>query len=254
MQYTLLDYVQHVASSMGSDAVNSINDSIESQQIKLVVKKAYFDLISRITIPEHHTLFNLNGSGDNTKPTLMYIPNTISKVLEVRYDKHLYGDPAPLYSPVTFMARDKFFDYLYRLNPDDSLVGSFTHTIDSSTITFLYHNNKAPNFYTTFDDSTIIFDGYDNTVDTTLTPAKTWCYGRKVIPWVDSDSFIPNLDEPMCQLLLSEATSLAWAEMKQTQHSKAEQSARRLWIRSQSSKKAIDVESDFCKLPNYGRK
>lgn len=254
MKYTLLDYVQYIASSMESDPINSIDDSIESQQIAKVVRTAYFDIIARLNEPAHFTLFNLNASGDNTKPTLMTVPSNISKLIEVRYDKTGFGDTGPTYTRLTYLERGAFFDHIYSLGPTDQYTGSFTHTIDGNSFTVLYVNNQHPNFYTSFDDNTLLFDGFDSAVDTTLAAAKTWCWGQKYIDWSMENAFVPDLTESQQQLLLNEAKSLAWVEMKQTGHSKAEQSARRLWRNSQRSKYTTDAESDFDKLPYFGRK
>lgn len=254
MIYTLLDYVQSIASSLESDAINSINDSIESQQIANVVRNAYYDIISRQNIPEHYTFFNLQPSLDNTKPTLMYVPDNVSKVLEIKYNTATATDTHPIYSQVTFMNQYDFFNQILSFDPTADGYSSFVQTIDTSTFTFFYRNDRGPSYYTTFDDNTLVFDAYDSNVDTTLTSAKSWGYGRKIISWTMTDAFIPFLQEQDCQLLMNEAKALAWTEMKQSQHPKAEQNARRLLLRSQKNKSAADAESDFDKLPNFGRK
>lgn len=254
MKYTLLDMTQAIASSMDSDEINSISDSVESMQIATVIRTAYYDLITRLNLPEHSTLFNLTASGDNTQPTLMTVPSDVAKIVTVKYNKKLSTDTAVDFRDVTYMSIDDFLARMYRLDTDAPEVGTFTKLISGSSIEFLYVDNAAPHFYTSFDDRTVIFDSYDNTVDTTLTSSKTLCYGNKVIPWTMSDGFTPDLDEPQFPLLLNESKSLAWAELKQMPHQKAEQSAKRQWSVSQRTKKATDAMSDFKKLYNFGRK
>jgi hypothetical protein len=47
MKMTLLEIVQSTLSSMDSDAVNNINDTIESTQVAEVAKEVYYELDDR---------------------------------------------------------------------------------------------------------------------------------------------------------------------------------------------------------------
>ncbi len=80
MKYTLLEIVQSVLSSMDSDEINSIDDTVESQQVVEIVKTVYDDIISRSDLNSNKTLFNLIGSTDPSKPTLMTRPEGIDRV------------------------------------------------------------------------------------------------------------------------------------------------------------------------------
>jgi len=68
------------------------------------------------------------------------------------------------------------------------------------------------------------------------------------------DTFIPELDDQQFPLLLNEAKSLAFFELKQTPHTKAEQEARRQWTSLQRDKSVDDKPSSFDALPNFGRR
>lgn len=250
MKYTLLELVQAIASSMDSDEVNSISDSVESLQIATVVRTAYFDIVSRLNLPEHYTLFSLAASGNNSKPVLMTVPATVKTINWVQYDTQTLTDNDVNYQDVKFLPLKNFLDMVNGFNVDETTVDSMSH----GGFTFLFKNDQAPLYYTTFDDNTVIFDGYDNEVDTTLQSSKTRCYGLNTVTWEMSNSFTPDLDEAQFSLLLNEAKSLAWAELKQVAHTKAEQSARRQWVKTQKSKDSFRELSDFDKLPSFGRK
>ena len=254
MKYTLLELVQSIASSLDSDEVNSIDDSVESQQIVEVIKSTYYDIVSRANLPEHSTLFNLTASGDNTKPVLMYVPTDVEKVEWIKYNKIVDGGTDPVYDFVTFLPLPQFLASMHSLQPSATEVDSFTQTIDSSSVIFYYSNDHAPEFYTSVDDHMLIFDSYDSDVDTTLTSSKSLGYGRKNLVWAESNTFTPDLDESQFALLLNEAKALAWAELKQTSHQKAEVNAKRQWIASQRSRNRTDPRPDFYRLPYYGRK
>lgn len=254
-EYILLDYVQTILSAMDSDEVSSITDTTESLQVANVVKTVYNDIQARLDLPEHYTLFELNASGDNSKPILMTRPSDVISIEWVQYNKVQSGDTDPIYREILFKPLDEFLLMTDAMNVSDTTVASFDHTIDSDSITFIYRNDKAPDFYTTFNDATLIFDSYDSAVDTTLQKDKTRCYGRKDQTFTLSNSFVPFLDRDASTLLLNEAKVLAFAELKQMQHDVARQWANRSWVASQKNKRGIDRNrSEIDRLPNYGRK
>lgn len=254
MAYTLLDLVQTVASSLDSGEVNSVSDSVESLQIAKIIRTVYFDIVNRANLPSQYSEKNLQSSGLSSKPVLMYIPSDVDEIKWIKYNNATTADTDVQMRMVEFLPLDTFMNRMDSLNESDSLIDSFTHTIGSDSFKILYYNDRHPRYYTTFDNNTLIFDSYDSSVDTTLQSSKTRAYCRLVTTWSESDSFTPDLDESQFALLLNEAKSLAWAELKQSQHPKAEQNARRAWVHLAKGKYKSEVESDFDKLPYYGRK
>lgn len=255
-EYTNLDYVQTILSSLDSDEVNNISDTVESLQVVNIVKTVYNDMQARLDIPEHYTLFELNASGTSTKPTLMTRPSDIVSIEWVQYDvKDSTSTVAnPLYTTMVFKSLNEFLSDIDSFNVDDVNVEMFDHAIGSDTITFKYKNDKQPTYYTTFNDSTIIFDSYDALIDTTLQKNKTRCYGRKDQTFTMTNTFVPFLDRDLSTLLLNEAKVLAFAELKQMGHDVARQWANRGWTKSQKSKRGIDQNrNELDRAPNYGR-
>lgn len=255
MKYTLLDLVQTIASSMDSDEVNSVNDSVESLQIANVIRTVYFDIITRANLPSQYSIINLEASGDATKPTLMYIPDEVANIEWVKYNKRIISSDPLTMETVDFMTLNDFFTRMSNLNPNtDTHVGSFPITIGSDTFTIQYRNDQPPSYYTTFNDNTLVFDCYNADLETTLQGSNTACYAKLNIPWTLSDNFIPDLNEEQFPLLLNEAKSLAWAELKQTTHTLAERNSRRAWVHTEHKKHQSETVSSFDELPYYGRK
>jgi hypothetical protein len=249
-EYTLLEYVQTVLSSLDGDEVSSITDTTESLQVANIVKTVYNDIQARADIPEHYMMFQLTASGDDTKPTLMTRPSDVLSIEWVQYNKVISGETDPLFQPVTFKPLDEFLAMQDQLRVSDTEVASFSH----DDATFIYRNDKAPDFYTTYDDATMIFDSYDSTVDTTLQASKTRCYGRKDQTFTLSNSFVPFFDRDLSTLLLNESKVLAFAELKQMGHDVARQWANRGWVKSQQTKRGIDQKrNELDRAPNYGR-
>lgn len=249
MKYTLLEMVQTILSSMDSDEVSSINDTVESQQVAKVIRTAYFDLINRAQAPEHFDLKKLVQTTTAT-PVLMTVPDDVSQVEWIKYDSATATQTTVNMRMLDYLCLEDFFEMQDRLDPTNSWVGSMT--VGESS--FLFSKNAAPHFYTTMDDRQIIFDSYDSGVETQLKAAKTRAYCRLIIPFSLENAFTPDLDETQFIILLNEAKSLAWTELKQSPHVKAEQGAKRAWSLLQKSKDRIVGLSDFQKLPSYGRR
>lgn len=284
MKYTNLDYVQTILSALGSDEVNSVSDTTESLQVLEVLKTAYFNMISRTLPPEHKQLIQLDPSLDVTAPTLMYVPDGIKSIEWIKYfnsnnlpnadddtgfehdlnvdidsgDGDSVEPPPPGYEYVTILPVRQFLDITNSFNPenDDVAQFTFTSTINNfpGTYTFYYKNNKQPQYCTILSNYYVIFDGYDDTQDSTLQSSKTMAYGLVTPHWSNADDFIPNVDEEQVPLLLNEAKSLAFFELKQTIHTKAEQEAKRQWSAVQRDKAKHVSPSWFDQLPDFGRR
>lgn len=166
--------------------------------------------------------------------------------------------PVQGYQYVTILPVQQFIDLTNGFNPSETDVLSFTLTDDSNgfpgDFTFYYKNSGQPQFCTILSDYYVIFDSYDSILDSTLQSSKTMAEGTVVPIYTMTDSFIPNLPEDQFPLLLNEAKALAFFELKQSPHPKAEQEARRQWSHVQKGKSIIERPSNFDALPNFGRR
>lgn len=272
---------QDILSSLSSDEVNSISDTTESLQVATIIKQKYYDIVSRGGLPEHNQLFQLEPSLSALQPTLMFIPDGIGKVEYIKYfntntlgssdiDNNIHDVNTdivetssggtlivPGYNYVTMLPIRQFLDLTNQFNPTDSDVGSFIFTDNSNGIpgefTFYYKNNKTPSYCCVLSNYYVIFDGFDKTQDSTLQASKTECFGQSVPTFSLTDSFIPDLDTQQFPLLLNEAKSLAFYELKQQPHALAEQEKKRQWSTVQKNKNINKRPTYFDEIPNFGR-
>lgn len=165
--------------------------------------------------------------------------------------------PVQGYQYVTILPVKQFLDMVNGFNPSENDVDTFVFTDDSNgypnDFTFYYKTQKQPQYCTVLSDYYVIFDGYDSTFDSTLQSSKTMAEGSVVPVYTMTDSFVPNLPEDQFPLLLSEAKSLAFFELKQSTHPIAERDSRRQWGHLQKGKSVADVPTSFDALPNFGR-
>lgn len=157
------------------------------------------------------------------------------------------------YKYVTLQGIDQFLDTINRFNPSESNVGSFTFAEGGNNFTFYYKNDIQPSIATVIANRYVIFDSYDNTFDSTLQGSKTLCYGELTPAFTMVDSSVPTMDDKWFPLLLNEATSVAFLELKQMQHPKADQEIRRQWSVVQKKGMVSDKPSYFDSLANFGR-
>lgn len=253
MKYTLLEMTQRILGSMDSDEVNTIGETSESQEVAHIIKECYFDIVSKMDLPEENQLFQLTPSSDDTKPTLMFLPETVMDLQSVKYNiSDVLADPE--YADVFFLPLDEFIRRNFSMSVDMDEVDSMTVETDRGDFLFKFMNDRHPSYYTTIDDNTLIFDSFDSEIEDTLTASRTLCWGQVVPTWVMDDDFTPDLDARQFQLLLQSAKAQAFVELKQVENPKAEKKERRNEILAQRTKHAIDKRTGSQTYRGYGRK
>jgi hypothetical protein len=246
--------VQNILSSMDGDQVNNYYDTTESLQVASIIETCYNDLVSNLDLPEHMSLFELEPSLDVSLPIIMYVPSDVLSVEWIKYNASLTTDTEILYQDVTPLTLNEFVDRTYSFGSDSDTVDVSTITVGSDTFTVKYDTDRAPSYYTSIDDNTLLFDAYNNNEDTTLVSNKTMCFGKRLPTFTLSNNFVPDLDPQQFSLLYNEAKAQCFLELKQVQNISAERKARKGWIRSQITKEAVPLEREYDKLPNYGRR
>lgn len=253
---TLLNMVQDILNDMDSDEVNSVNDTIESMQVAQIIKTTYYEMLGSRNWPHLKKLIQLQASTDGDKPTKMRLGENVKELLFVKYDKRgLTNEDNPFDDDASI--RRMYRDVQY-LTPEEFL--NLTNSRDNSKENFLMvqedfveliiQTDKAPQYYTTFDDEYLFFDSYDSQVDDTLQSSKTQVMAYVEPSWRPIDTFVPFLPSEAFPALLAEAKSTCFLVLKQMQNAKAEQQSRRQqqWL----SRKAWKV-SDEPVYPSYGR-
>jgi hypothetical protein len=248
-KYTLLEIVQKVLGSMDSDEVNSIADTVESMQVADIVEDVFYNLVTNNDIPEHEGLAQLEGLADGDLPNYLRLPDRITNILSVRYDKSDTPTETVEYRAVKYVSPDTF---VRRMSAMDGSEDNVRVVTDPSGISLMVITDKHPDYWTSFDDEYMVFDSLDTSIDTTLQQSKTVVIAKRLPEFTKSDSFTPDIDDHLFPLLINECKSWAHAELKQTAHPKAEQQARRQRVFSQADRHRMDEASSSG--PNYGRR
>lgn len=249
MQYTLLEIVQKVLSEMDSDEVNSINDTIESQQVADAVQTLFYDIVSEFNIDGRKTLFQLDASGTTARPTHMTLPANIKELFWIRYNTLDSGETDAEWRVIRYVTPEEFLSRTLGRNQSDSEVDAIT---DPSGATLYVFNERDPQIWTSFDDSTVVFDAYDSAVDSTLQSSKTLCYGYELPSLTVADGTVPDLPDHLHQLLLREAIDYCTAVWKGKD---LEKHRRARAIRSRSRNVTNQINNNYMdERPDFGKK
>ncbi len=218
MRTTLLQMVQSILSDMDSEAVNSISDTVEAQQIGSVIEDVYYNIIAAREIPEHNKLLSLTALSNSAKPTHFKYPDRTKVINRVDYNVGTIADKD--FREIIFVDPMTFVD---RMDESGLLVETFDGAVDIYVL-----NDTAPSYYTSFDDEYIIMNAYEADKEATLQADKTRAWGSTYPTFSQTDSFEPDLDNTLMPLLLAEAKSTCMSLFKGGPDPKIDQAARRL--------------------------
>lgn len=247
---TLIEMVQNIASALETDEVNSITDTTESLQIAEVIRETYFEQFNNIEIPEHQGMFQLDSLSDLDSPNYLVIPSTVSKVQWIRYKDFRNSDRM---NEVQFLPIEDFMAMNFEFS---SFNDNILPTVDpSSGIAYLIKSNGKPRYFTSFDDKYLAFDSFDLATESTMQGINSIAFGAMNPEFLMENAFVPVIDANLFPLLLAEAKSTCFINLKQVSSSKEEQKARRQRIRMQNdqfkARKAQDAY--YNRGGNYAR-
>jgi len=245
---TLLSITQEILSEMDSDNVNSISDTVESEQVANIVITTYRDMMSNRNWPHQRGAALMTARSDSEFPTHMTLDDSVKELISVRYDKALTGETRKKYKDITYKTPDDFLAYTNSRDNDNSNVDVVS---DDSGIDLLIINDTHPTYFTSFDDSSIIFDSYDSSVDATLQKSKVQALGYILTQLTLADTSVPTMPDEALSALIEESKSRAQLKLRQFQDVKSEQESSRQqrWL----SRKAWKTSGGIQYI-SYGKK
>lgn len=247
MKLTLLEMTQDILNDMNGDEVNSINDTIESQQVAQIIKTTYLEMMANRNWPHLHTAFKCTSSADADYPTSLILPENIKELKWIKYNKRSSTDTKDKYEDIKYRQPEDFFNMCSGRDSSASNVQIVLY----SGVSLNIRNDKAPEFWTCFDDTTLVFDSWDSVVESTIQESKNSCWGVRNPDWTHADSAVPDLPSEAFSALLEEAKSTCFYALKETTNQKAEQKATRQnrWL----ARKAWRAKGGI-RYPDYGRR
>ena len=247
MKLTLLEIVQNILSDMDSDNVNSIDDTVEAQQVALIVKDAFMNLTANRNWHNQKTMLQFDGVNDSKRPNYLSTPSELKELITFRYNC-AKKDAKDDWKEITYLDPEDFLNMCARRDSTKDTVDIIT---DFSGTPLLIENNKAPNFWTTFDDEYIVCDSWDSEVDDTLHASKTQCVGYVLKEFEMGNDAYPPIPEEAFPALIQAAKSQAFLVLKNVENPKAENEYQRQekWL----ARKNWRLHGGI-RYPHYGRR
>ena len=249
---TLLDLVQDILSDADGDEVNSITDTVESEQCARVVRNEFKALVDEFDLKMQETLTKLDATSSAT-PTQMTRPEGFHSIEKIWYDKRLLVGDDPNFQEVYFKDWDSFLETSMSRTASDSDVE--TQTLGASGYVLQIKNDQAPTYWTIlegYDD--IIFDSYDSDLETNLQASKSLVRGVQRPSFALADGTVPDLPQNLMQLLKNRARAFYFDVYKDGTTKEIDKRQRNSEVRSQRKKYITKKLQQERTGPNYGRK
>lgn len=230
---TLIEMVQNILSSMNSDEVNSIGDTVESLQVANEIRNTFNELYSNRDIGTFENLINLESPGDTATPHVLTLPSNVQFIKWIKYRNFRGSSSDSDFKTIDYLAPEDFIQRVVQGTNSGSY--DLVTILGTSPVTFPVANNRTPTFYTIFEDSQqLVFDSYDMDEESFLTGSNALAWGVLYKTFLLEDDFIPPIDASLFPHLLAEAKSVCFINVKEVANSKEEQKARRQLVRSQT--------------------
>jgi len=193
MKLTLLQVINYYMDHTDGFRSSTIDDNIEAQQVASIAEKVFYDLDNDVFgNGKLESLVQLEALADNTKPNYLKLPD---EALDIRNDAVFYNTTSDiaeiLMNEVDYLSPIEFLRFIgnKKVKTTNQVVtdfGGYKMTID---------NNKSPEYFTSFDDSHLVFDSYDSAVDSTLQQSKSGVITQLQRSFVPSDTYIIDFPE-----------------------------------------------------------
>ena len=248
---TLLEFVQDILSDADGDDVNSITDTVESDQCARVVRDCFDQIVDLHDFEHTKTLKQLTATSAST-PNVMTRPEGFHTLEWIRYDKKATAGGAQKYELVSYMDVNTFISRVSARSTSDSTVDAITL---STGHIIPIRNDEAPSYYTVMDQGSdeLVFDSYDSSLETNLQASKSLAYGVEKPSLTLADASEISLPKHLAVLVKREARAMYFDLYKDGITSEIDRTRRRAETRAQRQRNIIK-NTDNDNRPDYGRK
>jgi hypothetical protein len=229
---TLLDMTQNILSAMNSDEVNSITDTVESQQVAEEIRTTFLELYNNHDMGSFEGLVNLESPGSSSTPHVLTLPTNVQFVKWIKYRDFSNTSSDVTYKELEYLDPEVFVQHIVEQTDPASSVS--VQLLPTSAVTYPIDNTRAPRYYTILDDDqTIVFDAFDNAHESWLTGGNSLAWATQYKTFTVDDNFIPPIPASEFPHLLAEAKAACFINIKEIANSNESMRARRQLVRSQ---------------------
>lgn len=228
MRLTKLQIVQDILSTLDIDNISTLSETPEADQVEAMVDKAYDEINAEKPWPHLREFTHLELTSTSH---IMKIPDGIMTVSDIWYNS----------KSIEFIIPKEMFELLASRDTTES-------NIDSNGA----YNDQDPVYWSSYDDTNIIFDRYNSTLVSSLSYADAY----RMPSQMTADSDYPDLPERFHKTLYYGALADAFYTLKGdgTGFNIYRNRFKRDMVQMQRWARRINRETDPRDNVNYGRK
>lgn len=234
---TLLDMTQNILTAMEDDEVNSISDSSSSLSVAQTVLDCYYELVDELSLPGNNRLMALEAVSDSDHPNYLKLPPTYTKLWWMRYNN----------KEVKYLSPWEFRRFLLERDTGVDIT-------DFGGVKLKIDNQADPIYWTSFDDTYVVFDAWNTQTDSTMQQSKSEAFVEFEHDLSLEDEAIPDIPNRLFPTLLSKAKARCFVNFKQVSNVKEDQSERRGLVRHQNDMIRTNGPDPMDRLPNYAKR
>lgn len=247
---TLLEIVQDVLDMVGLDQVNDISATEHAEMAARNVRRVYDELLTRIDIRTKKTLLKVEALSDSSLPNYLKLPTKLDNLEYFRYNVQTADETSSQFKTIPFVMPEEFLERTSTRNDTDSNIKTVT---DPTGVELFIRDDRAAQYWTTFDDVHMVFDAYDKEVDDAMQESKTLAYGEMRTDFQFTNDYLLPLEPVWIIYVREEAANKMFALVKQSINSKLNSDARAAKVAAQRNKSRVRV-NPLAKAPNFARK
>lgn len=243
---TMLQFVQQIGEAIESDEIDELDETIEATMIMNILKQTYEEVLDRRDwefIKDRVVQLDVMPASD-VKINHLLIPPSVTSIQCLRYLSR-----TGKFVDLTYMQPCEFIAQLHGRNPADT---NITTVPNDDGVPMYILNDKAPTFYTSFDEESIAFDAFESVRGIGNQIADTVIVGNvKPLPNFTEPTATLPIPERMNSLILNEAIATCNYRLRQTSDPRSERLARRQNIKMRELEPKTQRDTDEV---HYGRR
>lgn len=213
MKKTLLQIVQSTLGAMDSDLVDTIGETVESEQIAVLAEEVYYELATYASIPQFERLAQLVGKSTRDQATVMELPENCTDIKDIRY-QHTDANGKTCMVSIHYVTPEVFLNTQLALKVGDDNVDV---NLMEDGIKIPYLTDRGPTCWTSFDEQELVFDAVDRAVqgDETLHNDASLVLAYIVPKFKMEDTYTPEIPPKMFSQYMNQIKEYSFNEQKQ---------------------------------------
>lgn len=130
---TVLEIVQYILTTLGSDEVNSITDTTEASDIAEIMEVEFSKYVLEFELSRDLKFLTLTESGDSTLPNIMYLPSNVNEIKQIKYHSTETTD-RELWETIGYLEPVEFLERMHQRNSNEPNVSEVVRSYPTGNV------------------------------------------------------------------------------------------------------------------------